>query len=68
MTRTRLAARGAAQPREVMMSPTKRRQLQAKVQDDIEADNIVTILMGDPVEPRRDFIETNALNVRNLDV
>jgi DNA gyrase subunit B len=42
--------------------------MQVRIDDDIEADNIFTVLMGDQVEPRRLFIETNALNVRNLDV
>ena len=42
--------------------------MQVKIDDSVEADNIFTILMGDQVEPRREFIETNALNVQNLDV
>jgi DNA gyrase subunit B len=50
------------------MDPQKRRLMQVRIDDDIEADNIFTVLMGDQVEPRRVFIETNALNVRNLDV
>ena len=50
------------------MDPQKRRLLQVKIDDDVEADAIFTILMGDLVEPRREFIEQNALNVRNLDV
>ena len=41
---------------------------QVRIDDGVEADNIFTVLMGDQVEPRRLFIETNALNVRNLDV
>ncbi len=49
-------------------SPGKRILLQVKIQDAIEADGIFTVLMGDQVEPRREFIENNALNVSNLDV
>ena len=42
--------------------------LQVKIEDAVESDEIFTILMGDQVEPRREFIETNALNVVNLDI
>ncbi len=53
---------------ETTMNPAKRNLLQVKVEDVVDTDEIFTILMGEEVEPRREFIQTNALEVSTLDI
>jgi DNA gyrase subunit B len=50
------------------MNPDSRTLLQVRIEDAVEADLVFSSLMGDNVEPRREFIEQNALHVQNLDI
>ena len=53
---------------ETTMDPAKRKLIQVKINDAADTEQAFTMLMGDKVEPRRDFIQSHALEVKNLDI
>ncbi len=58
----------AEQLREYATPPRRRRRYRVGYADEVETDNLFTVLMGSVVEPRREFIEKHSLEVRNLDI
>jgi DNA gyrase subunit B len=63
-----LGEMNAEELRETTLDPANRTLLQVKMEDASSADDLFRVLMGDQVEPRREFIQKHALDVRNLDV